>query len=70
MTRIAGVDEDVWTRLYILNREKVSEELSTLIKNLNEYLLAFNNNDEQLLKKLLMEGRKAKAELDKEKPIV
>ena len=70
MTRIAGVDEEVWTRLYMLNREKISEELSTLINNLQKYLVAFENNDENQLKQLLIEGRKAKTELDKEKPIV
>ena len=70
MTRIAGVDEEVWTRLYMLNREKVSEELSTLINNLTKYLEAFKNNDETKLKELLKEGRTAKILLDKEKPIV
>ena len=70
MTRIAGVDEEVWTRLYMLNKEKISEELSTLITNLQKYLIAFNNNDEQALKELLKEGRKEKARLDSEKPII
>ena len=70
MTRIAGVDEEVWTRLYMLNREMVEEELSTLISNLQKYLDAFKNNDEKALKELLKEGRSAKARLDAEKPIV
>lgn len=70
MTRIAGVDEEVWTRLYMLNRQKIADELNTLIKNLQKYLTAFNNNDEQNLKELLKEGRNAKKELDKEKPII
>lgn len=70
MTRIAGVDEEVWTRLYMLNREKVSEELSTLISNLQKYLKALENNDETALKELLKEGRKEKARLDAEKPII
>ena len=29
MTRIAGVDEDIWTRLYMLNLPAVTEELDT-----------------------------------------
>lgn len=70
MTRIAGVDEEVWTRLYMLNREKVSEELSILISNLQKYLKAFENNNEEELKNLLKEGRKEKARLDAEKPII
>lgn len=70
MTRIAGVDEEVWTRLYMLNREKISEELSILIGNLQKYLKAFENNNEEELKKLLQEGRKEKVRLDAEKPII
>lgn len=70
MTRIAGVDEDVWTRLYMLNREKISKELSILILNLSQYLVAFESNDEEGLKKLLKEGRAAKKKLDEEKPII
>ena len=70
MTRIAGVDEEVWTRLYMLNREKVEEELSILISNLQKYLEAFKNNDEPTLKQLLKEGRNEKARLDAEKPII
>lgn len=70
MTRIAGVDEEVWTRLYILNREKVLQELSTLITNLQKYLVAFENNNEEQLKNLLKEGRQAKHQLDLEKPII
>ena len=70
MTRIAGVDEDVWTRLYMLNREKISKELSILILNLSKYLVAFESNDEEGLKNLLKEGRVAKKQLDIEKPII
>lgn len=70
MTRIAGVDEEVWTRLYMLNREKVEEELSILIGNLQKYLQAFKNNNEPTLKQLLKEGRNEKARLDAEKPII
>jgi len=70
MTRIAGVDEDVWTRLYMLNREKISKELSVLILNLSKYLVAFESNDEEGLKDLLKEGRAAKKQLDIEKPII
>ena len=31
MTRIAGVDEKIWTELYMCNRESVLEELNGLI---------------------------------------
>ena len=70
MTRIAGVDEEVWTRLYMLNLPAVTAELETLIGHLSEYLAALQGGDEQALKELLRQGRLRKAELDREKKIL
>lgn len=70
MTRIAGVDEDVWTRLYFLNTEAVRGELALLISHLQQYLFALDNEDETRLKELLKEGRLRKDELDKERKIL
>lgn len=70
MTRIAGVDEEIWTRLYMLNVEPVVSELSRLITNLQKYLDALRGGDEEELKNLLREGRLRKAELDRERKIL
>lgn len=70
MTRIAGVDENLWSRLYMLNLPAVTQELSTLIAHLNEYLCAFRAGDEETLRGLLREGRERKALLDAEKRIL
>ena len=69
MTRIAGVDESVWTDLYFLNRDAVTEELSGLIARLEEYLAALKNGDREGLRALLRAGRLRKAELDAERKI-
>ena len=69
MTRIAGVDEQVWTRLYMLNLGKVTGELRLLIGHLNEYLSALESGDEAALRELLKEGRLRKAQLDAERKI-
>lgn len=69
MTRIAGVDEEVWTRLYMLNREAVENELSLLIDNMQKYLSALRLQDEDGLKALLKEGRLRKEQLDRERKI-
>lgn len=57
MTRIAGVDEKMWTQLYMHNREYLLQELETLIGNLEIYreTLAFEN--EEGLSKILKDGR-------------
>ena len=70
MTRIAGEDETVWTRLYLLNLGAIREELSTLVAHLQEYLSALENGDGEKLKELLREGRLRKEELDRERKIL
>ena len=70
MTRIAGVDEDIWTRLYMLNLPAVARELEELIGHLTPYLDALRAGDEEALKALLKEGRLRKEELDRERKIL
>lgn len=57
MTRIARVDETVWTQLYMRNRSALLAEVETLIGNLTQYRDALQNNDEAMLFALLKEGR-------------
>ncbi len=57
MTRIAGVDENVWTPLYACNRENIIAELDGLIEHLTTYLDALKEGDDEKLAKTLKEGR-------------
>ncbi len=57
MTRIAGVDEEMWSQLYMFNREYALCELETLIANLEKYKAALASADEKGLKDVLKEGR-------------
>ena len=57
MTRIAGVDEKVWTPLYACNRENLVKELSGLIEHLCAYRDALQRKDDNALLEVLMEGR-------------
>lgn len=57
MTRIAGVDEEVWSQLYMLNRENLLSELDGLIEHLSAYRSALSSSDEALLKAELKSGR-------------
>ena len=57
MTRIAGVDETVWTPLYACNRENVIKELSGLIEHLQVYCDALQTCDDEKLAQTLKEGR-------------
>lgn len=57
MTRIAGVDEGVWSELYLLNRPNLSAQIGTLIKNLSEIKSALDGGDRDVLRAVLKEGR-------------
>ncbi len=57
MTRIAGVDEGVWSELYLLNSANLSGRIDTLIKNLSVIKSAVEKGDANALAALLKEGR-------------
>ena len=61
LTRVARLDEKMWTELMLDNREYLAEELRILIDNLKPYLEALEENDAEKLCECLKEGRIAKA---------
>ena len=57
MTRIAGVDENVWAALYLNNAENLSRSIGNLISSLEEIKRAVDSGDGQNLRAVLREGR-------------
>lgn len=57
MTRVATVNEDMWTDLFFSNRECLINEIDTLLKNLKEYKVALEENNPEMMKSLLRDGR-------------
>ena len=57
MTRIATVNENMWSDLFMQNQEPLLNELDTLISNLTKYREAIANSDAPKLTDLLREGR-------------
>ncbi len=57
MTRIAGVDENVWAELYMLNSENLCGNVSSLISGLTEIKRALEAGDEEALRAVLRKGR-------------
>ena len=60
MTRVAFLDEDMWTELFLCNKDHLAGELEILIGNLTDYLKVLQEGDEENLRKLLREGREKK----------
>ncbi|MBO5882984.1 MAG: prephenate dehydrogenase [Clostridia bacterium] len=64
MTRVAWLNENMWTELFLENKEPLLFEIDSIIKSLSEYRDAIANDDSELLKALLRDGRIAKKEID------
>ncbi len=58
MTRIAGVDERVWSSLYLKNSQNLTEDISRLISSLEQLRAEIAKGDKEGLEKCLREGRK------------
>jgi prephenate dehydrogenase len=61
MTRVALLDEDMWTELFMNNSDNLIEQLDILISNLSEYQTALRAGDSEKLRALLKDGREKKA---------
>jgi prephenate dehydrogenase len=64
LTRVAYLNPDMWTELFIDNREALLKELDIFLASLQQYRAALQNADRHALRSLLDEGRALKAELD------
>lgn len=64
LTRVAWLNENMWTELFLENKECLLEELTYFINSLNEYRVAMENNDAATLKALLLDGKKCKEDID------
>jgi len=64
LTRVAWLDENMWSKLFLANRDNLISEISFLIDSLNEYKAALEVQDEKKLKELLRDGRIAKEKVD------
>ena len=61
MTRVARLDEDMWTELFLDDADYLTSELEVLVGHLTEYLDALKARDARRLRALLKEGRELKA---------
>ncbi|MBQ8817674.1 MAG: prephenate dehydrogenase [Clostridia bacterium] len=64
MTRVAWLNEYMWTELFLENKEPLLFEIDTIIKSLTEYRDAILSDDADTLRGLLRDGRIAKEKVD------
>lgn len=61
LTRVATIDEKMWTELFLLNKDNLLFELNNYIKELGKYKEALEKDDSSQLEMLLRDGKEKKA---------
>ena len=66
LTRVAKLNEDMWTELFLENADFLVNEIDTLMENLKQYSDAIKANDAETLRALLKDGKEKKIMIDSE----
>ncbi len=64
MTRVAWLNENMWSELFLENKEPLLYEIDSIIASLSEYREAIADGDREKLTSLLRDGRIAKELVD------
>ena len=64
LTRVARLNEQMWTELFLANRDNLIAEIDGLAAELTRYADALRAGDAETLQNLLREGREAKERID------
>ena len=60
LTRVAKLNEDMWTPLFMMNKDALVSEIDHIIEHLQEYRDAIGSGDRESLHELLKKGRELK----------
>ncbi len=60
LTRVAKLNEEMWSELFLCNAEPLAQEIDEIITHLDDYRKAIRSCDRKLLTELLKEGRERK----------
>lgn len=63
MTRVAKLNDKMWTELFLENSDYLADEIDTLINNLQQYRDALVSGNSENLSALLREGKDAKKQV-------
>jgi prephenate dehydrogenase len=65
LTRVAWLNESMWTELFMENRQPLLHELDIFIAALQEYRGALQTQDSDKMRQLLLDGKLIKEEVDR-----
>ena len=64
LTRVAYLNENMWSELFLENRDNLIKEIDSIVNNLVQYKKALENKDREGLTDLLRDGRILKEKID------
>lgn len=64
MTRVAKLNETMWTELFLDNSEYLADEVDGLVERLQEYSKAIREHDSETLMRILKEGKEIRMSID------
>ena len=64
LTRVAYLNENMWSELFLENRDNLINEIDSIVNNLVQYKEAMENNDREKLEELLRDGKILKEQID------
>ncbi len=64
LTRVAYLNEDMWSELFLENKDNLINEIDSIVNNLLQYKEAMENDDREKLAKLLKDGKELKQRID------
>lgn len=67
MTRVAKLNETMWTELFLDNKEHLAAEIDGLVERLTAYSKAIKEGNAEELKALLKEGKEKRLAVDEDK---
>ncbi len=67
MTRVARLNEEMWTELFLENREALVREIDTLVEELAAFAYTIRRGDRERLRDMLRHAREIKEAIDKDR---
>ena len=64
LTRVAYLNENMWSELFLENKDNLVNEIDSIVNNLIQYKVALENNDCEKLTVLLRDGKNLKEQID------
>ena len=64
LTRVAYLNENMWSELFLENKDNLVNEIDSIVNNLIQYKVALENNDSKKLTVLLRDGKNLKEQID------